>query len=206
MIRRIPHALLALLAATPAAVAAPGGEGWAADVDKAVATAKAEKKDLFVDFTGSDWCIWCKRLDKEVFAHEAFLTAAKKDFVLVALDYPHSDEAKAKVPNPKRNDELQDKYSIQGFPTILLMNADGVVYGQMGYEQGGPEKYVESLAAARKKGREELTKYQQLVDTWTKASGDAKFTAWDALADALAKDGEESRAASLLIEPVRAGL
>ena len=61
-------------------------EGWIADFDEAVKLAKAEKKDLFVDFTGSDWCGWCKKLDAEVFSKEEFLTAAKKSFVLVALD------------------------------------------------------------------------------------------------------------------------
>lgn len=125
------------------------GDDWVADFDAAAAQAKKEGKDLLVDFTGSDWCGWCIKLDKEVFAHDAFLQPATKQYVLVSLDFPKSREAKAKVPNPKRNEELQKKYEVRGFPTILLMTADGEVYGQTGYQPGGPEKYVEHLNKLR---------------------------------------------------------
>jgi len=205
MLQRFSHALLALLAAAPLAQAA-GGEGWLADFDAAVTAAKAEKKDLLVDFTGSDWCGWCKRLDAEVFKHEAFLTPAKKDFVLVALDFPRGEEAKAKVPNPKRNDELQAKYGVQGFPTIMLLTADGLVLGQMSYQPGGPEKFVADMSAIRTKAHAELGAYRALVETWTKAQGEDKFKAWDALAARLIQDGGESSVAKLMIEPVRTGL
>src|SRR6187455_3462039 len=100
-------------------------EKWVADFDKAVEQAKKEHKDLLVDFTGSDWCSWCVRLHEEVFSHDDFLAAAQKDYVLVSLDYPHGEEAKAKVPNAARNDELAKQHKIGGFPTVLLMTADG---------------------------------------------------------------------------------
>src|SRR5262249_16992346 len=95
-------------AAKPDAKPAPEG-GFRADFDEAVNVAKEEHKDLLVDFTGSDWCIWCKKLHSEVFDFDSFLDGADEKFVLVALDYPHSDEAKKLVPNAKRNDELMKK-------------------------------------------------------------------------------------------------
>ena len=143
--------LLALTAvlAVAATSAQAGDDNWVADFDKAVEIAKKENKNLLVDFTGSDWCGWCIKLHKEVFDHEAFLTSAKKDFVLVALDFPRSEEAKAKVPNPDRNNELKNKFNVRGFPTILVMTPEGEVIGRTGYQPGGPEKYVEHLAALR---------------------------------------------------------
>ena len=132
--------LLATLA-TPAA-AADEVNVWIGDFDQAVEIAKRDGKDLFVDFTGSDWCKWCIQLHNEVFDHEQFLVAAQKDYVLVALDFPNSEEAKAKVSNPERNDELSKKYQISGFPTVLLMTAEGDVFGRTGYQAGGPEAYV----------------------------------------------------------------
>jgi len=148
--------LAPLLLATTAALsasAASGGSHWLADYDKAVEQARLEKKDLLVDFTGSDWCGWCIKLDDEVFSKPAFHDAATKEYVLVALDFPRDAAVKAKVPNPKRNEELRDKHDIQGFPTIMLMTADGDVYGRTGYQPGGPEKYVEHLAELRASGR-----------------------------------------------------
>ncbi|MHC4473328.1 MAG: thioredoxin family protein [Planctomycetota bacterium] len=146
-------ALAAILLAAPSAALAEEEAGhWYADFDEAAAAAKKEGKDLLVDFTGSDWCGWCIRLHDEVFKHEAFLKPTLESFVLVALDFPRSEKAKAKVPNPERNNELQMKYGVRGFPSILLMTADGDVYGRTGYQQGGPEKYVEHLKGLREKG------------------------------------------------------
>ncbi len=138
-------------AAPPAAAAAE--PEWFADFDKAVEAAKAQKKDLLVDFTGSDWCGWCVKLHDEVFSKAEFKAAAPKDFVLVALDFPNGEEAKAKVPNPQRNQELAQKYEIRGFPSILVIDAEGTVIAQTGYMPGGPKPYVENLAKIRTAGR-----------------------------------------------------
>ena len=127
------------------------GDLWIQDFAKAKETAKAEKKDLLIDFTGSDWCGWCIKLDEEVFSKEAFTGAAPKSFVLVKLDYPQ-DESRVTPEVKKQNAELQKQYNIQGYPTILLCDADGNVYGQTGYQDGGPDKYVTMLADQKKKG------------------------------------------------------
>jgi protein disulfide-isomerase len=37
---------------------------WTEDFDKAAARAREENKYVLVDFTGSDWCGWCKKLDR----------------------------------------------------------------------------------------------------------------------------------------------
>lgn len=124
---------------------------WLQDFAKAKAQAKAEKKDLLLDFTGSDWCSWCIKLDQEVFSQAAFRDATPKDFVLVKLDYPN-DETKITPEIKAQNEQLAKQYPIRGYPTVLLADADGRVYGQTGYQAGGAEKYVEMLAEMKKKG------------------------------------------------------
>jgi thioredoxin-related protein len=119
---------------------------WQTDFEAAKAKAKAEKKLLLVDFTGSDWCGWCKKLVAEVFGKEEFKKEAPKKFVLVELDYPtpakkQSDELK------KQNKELLKRYKVQGYPTILVMDAEGNVIAKTGYQPDGPEKYVKHLKA-----------------------------------------------------------
>jgi thioredoxin-related protein len=160
---------LAVVAASPVLA----GDDWHADFDKAAALAKVEKKDLLVDFTGSDWCGWCIKLHNEVFSQEAFLTEAKKHFILVALDFPRSEEKKALVPNPTRNQELQKKHKVRGFPTVLLMTADGEVFGRTGYQAGGAEPYVKHLAEMMDKGKKELAKVKELIAAWNGAADDA---------------------------------
>lgn len=208
MTRTLSLVAAALFAATTlvAQEGAAASNPWHADFDVAVAKAKELKKDLLVDFTGSDWCGWCMKLDKEVFSHDEFLTEIKKDYVLLALDYPHGDEAKKKVPNEKRNAELQQLHGIQGFPTILLMNSDGVVYGQTGYQAGGPEKYVEHVKGLRTKGRASLDRYQGLADAWKKAKDAAKGAAWDEVVKTFEAERGDSRAATLLVPTIREAL
>lgn len=131
------------------------GSAWAAESDvwvkndlaAAQAKAKELKKDVLVDFSGSDWCGWCIKLDQEVFSKPEFLDAATKDFVLCVLDFPNKPENKAKIPEDlqKKNRELMGKYGVQGFPTVLVMTADGDIIGQTGYRDGGPAAYVEHL-------------------------------------------------------------
>ena len=99
-----------------------GGEGWTSDFAAAKAQAAKEGKDLLIDFTGSDWCGWCIKLNNEVFQHDPFKKGVADKFVLVELDYPR-DKSKLDEKTIKQNDELKSTYEPQGFPTILLTNA-----------------------------------------------------------------------------------
>jgi len=179
---------LTVVSMVAATAARAGGDHWVADFDKAVETAKAQNKNLLVDFTGSDWCGWCIKLNDEVFKHEAFLTAAQKDYVLVALDFPNGEEAKAKVPNPERNAELRDKYGIRGYPTILLVTPEGEVLGRTGYKPGGPEKYVEHLAALRK----DYDMAMAFVKEWDAADEAAKPALWEKACTTLGESESET--------------
>jgi thioredoxin-related protein len=159
---------------------------WIADFDQAVAAAKKANKDLFVDFTGSDWCGWCIKLHEEVFDHAAFNEGVDEHFVLVSLDFPRSPEAKAKVPNPARNAELQKEYAIRGFPTILLMTPDGEVFGRTGYQAGGPEKYIESLDKLRTEGKKNIAEVKDLTAKFDAAKGPTRSAVLGLAIDKLA--------------------
>ncbi len=95
-------------------------KGWETDVDAAIAIAKKDGKSVMLEFTGSDWCPPCIMMSKKVFSKEEFVTAASKDFVLVHLDFPKGDpELK------KKNQPYADKYKIEGFPTVILLDKEG---------------------------------------------------------------------------------
>jgi len=189
-----------LALASPSALA---GDGWYADYDEAVKVAKKEGKDLFVDFTGSDWCGWCIRLHEEVFDFPEWSTPVQKDYVLVALDFPKSEEAQAKVPNPERNQELKNKYGVRGFPTILMMTVEGEVYAKTGYQEGGPEAYLEHMKKIRDTGRPFLVKAKKLVSTFEDAEGDAKIKAWEEIVTTIEGLEPDSPFIGVLAEPLR---
>ncbi|MGB2403418.1 MAG: thioredoxin family protein [Akkermansiaceae bacterium] len=119
---------------------------WMTNFKEAQLKADAENKDILVNFTGSDWCGWCIKLVDEVFKHEGFKQGVADKFVLVEIDFPR-DKTKLDQATQKQNEMLQEKYSIQGFPTILLLDSEGLPYAQTGYQAGGPEKYLTHLGS-----------------------------------------------------------
>ena len=123
--------------------ATPDGLTWENNLEKAIDQAKKENKAVLVNFTGSDWCIWCKRLSSEVFQQKAFKEYADKSLVLVMLDFPRDKEQTPETQNYNRI--LAQKYGIQGFPTILIFDSQGKLAGQTGYLPGGPEKYIQNI-------------------------------------------------------------
>jgi len=118
---------------------------WKSNLEEAVQIAKKENKAVLVNFTGSDWCIWCKRLSSEVFQQNEFKNYAEKNLVLVMLDFPRSIEQSQET--KMYNNTLAQKYGIQGFPTILILNSKGELVAKTGYQPGGPENYVKHIEA-----------------------------------------------------------
>jgi len=120
-------------------------EGWTIDFEAAKATAAKENKDLFLEFTGSDWCPPCKLLKAKVFDMEAFKSAAPKSFVLVKLDFPRdkSHQTEAEI---AQNDQLQKQYVISGFPTVIFADAAGRPYARMvGFGGQDAQAYVKQM-------------------------------------------------------------
>lgn len=113
---------------------------WQTDLPAAQAQAKKEGKKIVMDFTGSDWCPWCIKLHKEVFSTPEFTDYAKKNLVLVIVDFPRSKEQSAEL--KKANQALQVKYKIEGYPTVIVLNSDGKKVGELGYEAGGPKPFI----------------------------------------------------------------
>ncbi len=117
--------------------------GWGDDYKKGLAQGGSEKKLILLDFTGSDWCPWCIKLDKEIFSQKEFKDYAKDNLVLVELDFPRSK----KLPKhtEEQNDSLQQEFKIEGYPTVIVLNAQGKKVGQLGYMEGGPKAFIAEL-------------------------------------------------------------
>ncbi len=123
---------------------------WLSDYSKAVEQAKSQNKAILLDFTGSDWCGWCIKFDKETLSTDKFADYAKAHLELVVVDFPNkkpqSDELKA------ANKALGVKYGVDGYPTFVVLNADGKEIGrQVGYAPGGPEAFIAQLQGFSKK-------------------------------------------------------
>ena len=123
---------------------------WLTDLSTALDKAKVERKLVLMDFTGSDWCPPCKALHKEVLTSPEFEAYAKTNLVLVLVDFPHTKPQTEEV--KKANRALAEKYNVEGFPTVIVLNGDGTQLSkETGYSGEKPKQFIEKLETAKQK-------------------------------------------------------
>lgn len=122
-------------------------EGWTTDYEAAFAKAKKEKKAVLLEFTGSDWCLPCIEMRKNVFSKKEFLKAASKDFILVEIDLPAGNKALK-----KKNIPYVQKHKVEGFPTIVLLDTDKKEFHRfIASEYPTTKKFLAHLKSSLKK-------------------------------------------------------
>ncbi|MBK7339357.1 MAG: thioredoxin family protein [Saprospiraceae bacterium] len=113
---------LSSCAQTPTSSALAANEGWLTSLEEAYKISKKTGRPILANFTGSDWCGWCKRLTANVFVTDEFKKWANKNVILLELDYPRYK----KLPDDLRqqNASLQQQFQIQGFPTVWVFDLE----------------------------------------------------------------------------------
>lgn len=131
---------------------------WYTDVQKAIELSNKSKKPLMFFFTGSDWCGWCIKLQKEVFAKQEFKKWAYENVILLEIDFPRRSIQEDQLRN--QNYQLQQAFQIRGYPTIWFTTAEnnnGKInfnpFGSTGYVAGGADKWLEVAADILKKNK-----------------------------------------------------
>ena len=116
-------------------------------LQQAEETARAEHKLILLTFSGSDWCIPCIRLEKEVFEKDAFVQYANSHLVLVQADFPRLKKHQLPAEQQKQNEALADVYTKKGaFPLTVLLDADGAVLKEWeGDAANSPEAFIQQL-------------------------------------------------------------
>lgn len=120
---------------------------WLTDWQQAQQQAQQQEKPILMNFSGSDWCPWCQKLDKEVFSKPVFQDYAEKQFVLFKADFPkHTAQPEALK---QQNQKLASQFGVRGLPTVLLVGAQTQVIARTGYRRGGAQAYVAHLKELR---------------------------------------------------------
>ena len=115
---------------------------WSMDLEAAIELAETHKFPLFLNFTGSDWCGWCKIMEKKIFSNDGWSKFASKNLSLVTIDFPQDTTI---VPQQfkQRNYELQEQFGVRGYPTYLIVESDGKT--ELGRLGASPGKDIEGF-------------------------------------------------------------
>ena len=122
---------------------------WETDMMTAVNDAVKSDRPVLLFFTGSDWCGWCKRLQREVFFTPEFEKWADENVVLMELDFPRRTPISQEL--REQNGQLQQMFGVRGYPTIWFVNptvnsetnqVNFARIGKTGYVAGGPSAWI----------------------------------------------------------------
>ena len=141
--------VIAFLTLTSMSMQAQEELTWHTDMSKATDISIKENKPMFLFFTGSDWCGWCIRLQKEVFKTPEFIKWAKDNVVLVELDFPRKNNQTEEIKS--QNAQLQQQLQVRGYPTVWFVSATKTAeakinlnaLGSSGYVAGGPKVWID---------------------------------------------------------------
>jgi thioredoxin-related protein len=127
---------------------------WGKDYSAAQKKAKEENKYILLNFSGSDWCIPCIRMHKEIFGSKEFTDLASEKLVLVQADFPRLKKNKLSKEQTKQNKELADRYNKEGsFPLTILLDKDGKLIKRWdGYPDMKISQFVQAIKSAMNDG------------------------------------------------------
>jgi thioredoxin-related protein len=123
--------------------------GWRTDFTKAKLDAKKDNKLILLKFSGSDWCLPCIRMEKEIFAQDSFGKFAEAHLEMVNADFPRLKKNKLDNATERQNESLAEQYDKDGhFPFTVLLNADGKVLKTWdGYKGEKPQDLIQQISS-----------------------------------------------------------
>lgn len=91
--------------------------------DEGLAKAKKEKKHVLVAFY-TNWCGWCKRMDKNTYGDEEVKKFLKKSYVAIKVNAESKE--KVEVDGKKLTEsELAREYRVRSFPVTWFLKQSG---------------------------------------------------------------------------------
>jgi len=125
---------------------------WETSFEKAKSIASKDHKFILLNFSGSDWCGPCMKLDKNIWQSDAFKIESKKHWILVKADFPKKKANQLSPELTESNNKLAEKYNQDGnFPLVVLLDKNGKVLGITAYKDVDAEQYIESLFELEKR-------------------------------------------------------
>ncbi len=123
------------------------GQNWIPNYDEAQQKSKVEQKNLLINFSGSDWCVPCIKMKKNIFSNADFVDFSNQNLVLYNADFPRSKKKQPTEKIVEINKQLAEKYNTKGsFPFTILLNSEGkILKSWEGYANASAQKFVSEI-------------------------------------------------------------
>ena len=126
-------------------------QNWEMNIDKAKNRAALENKNIILVFSGSDWCIPCMRLEKNIWESADFISYSKEHFIMLRADFPKKKANALSKDQQADNDKLAETYNKDGlFPYVVILDKNGKIKGSTGYKNNTPAEYIALLHSIEK--------------------------------------------------------
>ena len=121
-------------------------QSWETSLNIAKQKSVDEHKNIVLCFSGSDWCIPCMKLEKNIWESKEFVEYSADHFVLLRADFPKKKANALPKELQEENDKLAESYNKQGlFPLVVVLNSSGKVLGTTSYKNVSPTEYIALL-------------------------------------------------------------
>jgi len=141
MKKKVPSVLAVMI--TIAFAVSANAAVWETEFDKASVNAQKSGLYMLLEFSGSDWCGWCKKINEEFFSSDVFGKFAKDNLICVSVDFPRQKKLSKEL--EEQNTGLAKQYEIRGYPTIIVLSPEGELVGKTGYSKIEAKTFVENL-------------------------------------------------------------
>lgn len=121
-------------------------DGWSDDYLAASVLADKNGQNMLFLFTGSDWCVWCKKLHEEILDTDVFKEWAGENIILIYVDFPRNDYRSEAT--REQNSALDEKFDVSGYPTAIITDSSGKELTRLSYMQGGPKTFIRAIQRA----------------------------------------------------------
>ena len=115
------------------------------------------KEYILINFTGSDWCGWCIKLQDTVFSRAGELNKKFPNLCYHKVDFPKYKELDVHI--SEYNNKLEQLFEVRGFPSVFIMKTDDFIHKKYEYKRSVIGSYEDGFDGYTNKIKEAIESF-----------------------------------------------
>lgn len=115
---------------------------WQPSYQAAVSASRSLSKPILILFTGTSWCPACLTLERNVLTKPEFAQAIGNQLIFLKAEFSNHTAEYIETSPFKF---LLDRYKVDTFPTMIIINPEGHVLFSVAYQGGKAGVYINDI-------------------------------------------------------------